>query len=463
MIDKAVPAVESSAASRSNAWRLDGGGEPYLQTLLRLASAPAAKEADIWAAIDALTLLERWSVVLEIIEQHEFDLDPWRMTRLRARALFELGWHRRALDNLVKAYGDGYVRGYEAVELLVDWGALALAAGFIDGHMSGDLWRAEARTSVTSAATRTCTATNAHDAPFQYADAIQARNILSPGQDEIERAMRQTRQVLTAKAGERRANYDPAGAALFLAAAVRLYSADRSLLESLADAAHSANMTERYLDTLLRIWTTHREAPDLLAIARSDLETSSWVTLSEIMAVGATQAGLNELDAVTDVYRERACHKVDQYIVAGDVASGLELVITVSREFPGIEWPRVLVARLLNATKRWFRTQQVFGDALVASLGPRYLELSPSDLDVCRMMAHVHVRQRRLTEARELLDRLVAIGPHVAGDWISLAMVQTTLGDLEGRDLSVARALLIDPDVHLPRELAPIREHLGLI
>jgi hypothetical protein len=426
-------------------------------------NARTAEEADLWDSIDVLAGQARWGAVLDLIERHEFDLDPWRMTPIRVRALIGLDWHRRALEHLGKAYGDGYVRGDAAVELLVEWRALALAAQFIDGFMSADLWREYARTSVMTVAKRTCAAASMQDAPLEYADAVQAQHTLQP-ERETELAVGRALQVLTASAGERLARDDGATAVRLLSAAARLAPADRTILDSLAEAAHQADLTERYFDTLLCIWRKFRDAPALLAAARGVLETASWATIREVMSIAATEADSlgADIGAIAEQYREQARRKVDEYIRVGDIAAGLELVITVSRQFSISDWPDALLSRLLRAAKRRLRDRRA-GEALIAALGPPYLEISPLDVDICRMLARVRLRQRRLGDARVLLNRVVANSPHVAGDWIALATVQDEMEDVVGRDLSVARALLIYPDVDLPPALAPVREQLGLL
>ena len=461
-MDTGAQIGETSAVSGSFALAKGGAG-PHTRATPVLTNRGAVEEADVWDTIDALAGQERWAAVLELIEQHEFDLDPWRMAPLRVRGLIKLGWRRRALEQLAKAYEDGYVRGREAVALMVGDDALAVAARFIDSHMSEDVWQDYARTSVLAGASAVCAAASLQDAPLQFADAIQAQDILLPGREETQSAIALTLQVLTTKAGELLATDDPASATVFLCAAARLAPGDRTVLESLAEAALRADLIERRLDTLLRIWTTHRDTSALLAAARGVLATSSWTTISEVMTIASAEASAlgSAMDDIAEQYRELACRRLDDYILAGDIASGLELVVAVSRQCFVVQWPDALLSRLLQAAKRRLRNQ-AGGEALIAAWGPLYLELSPLDADVCRRMARVRMQQRRLGEARELLDRVVSISPHVAGDWIALAMVQADMGDVLGRDLSVARAILISPDVHLPPQLAPVRERLGL-
>ena len=238
------------------AQRRRGDRDVWLPTLRRLAAATDAEEADIWNALEAFAHLELWKDVLALIEQREFELDPWRLTPLRVRAFIELGWQRRALKELCNAYEDEYLQADEAVDRLVEWGALALAAMFIDACMSGDPWQAEARTLVMEIAARGCSAVSLRKAPLQFADAIQAINILTPGREPIESEIARAFQVLTHGAGDLLASHDPAGATRMLVAAARLVPPDRSLLEALAGAARCASLTDRYLDTLLRLWTT---------------------------------------------------------------------------------------------------------------------------------------------------------------------------------------------------------------
>ena len=307
-------------------------------------------------------------------------------------------------------------------------------------------------------------AADEHEAPLRYADAIQAQNLLLPGREQIGMAAGRALESLKANAAQRLASDDPVGATAFLTAAARLAPSDRSLLDALADAAFRADLSERRLDTVLRIWTTQGDVSSLLAVARGILETASWEVVAEVMATVSAQRGSlePEIDAIADRYGAHAAGKVEDHIRVGDIASGLELVNRVSRQFPNVKWPDGLLSRLLRATKRALRGQQRGGEALTASLGPLYLELAPCDVDVSRMVGKVRLRQRRLREARDMLGRVVAINPHVASDWVALAMVQADLGELDGRDLSVARALLIAPDAVLPQALAPVRERMGL-
>jgi hypothetical protein len=453
------PAADGSAGGRRGG---DFGSDP--QSMPRSAIVSAAEEARVWSAIESSADSAHWAAVLELIDQYEFDLDPWRMTPLRVRALIELGWRRRALAQLVKAYDDGYVRGYEMVERLVEWRALALAADFIDGAMSIDLWCGEARALVLAAATRACAVAGAHETPLPYADAIEAHAILRPGQEPSRSGVDRALRGLTAAAADHLARGEAASAVPLLAAAARLAPGDRALLERLADAALRARLPERHLDTLLRIWAVYRDTSALLAAARGVLETSSWAMITEVMAIVATESGAPGLDieAVGDRYRELAWRKVDEFLRVGDIAAGLDLAVSLSRQFPYAHPQHVLLSRLLRDAKRTLRAQRSGGEALTAALGPLYLELAPGDVDVCRMMARVLVRRRRLNEAREMLGRIVSITPHVASDWAALAMVQLETAEPADCDLSVARAVLIAPDDDLPPALAAVRERIGL-
>jgi tetratricopeptide (TPR) repeat protein len=444
--------------------RRDAGSEAHLQAMRRLASAPAAEEADIWDALDAFAAAGRWADVLALIEQHAFDLDPWRMAPPRVTALIALGWHRRAHEQLARAHAHGYIGGRQAVALLIECGALALAARFVDGSMRGDPWQAEARARVVEAVTRLCAAPGEQDASPPYADAVLARAILHPGLKEAQAAVDRTRQTLARSAGALLASGDPAGATRLLVAAARLSPEDRGLLESLAEASRRAGLTERLLDTLLRIWTIHRDASALLAAAHDLLETSSWSTISEVMSVAAAQAksiGIG-IDVVVEKFREQACRKVEYHIRDGDVAAALELLIGLGRQWSIVDWPDTLVSRLLRATKRRLRTPRGGGEAFVATVAPLYLELAPADVDVCRMMARIRMRQRRLVDARTLLGRVVEIDPHVADDWVCLASVHNDLGALAARDVALARALIIAPDETLPPVLSIARAQMLL-
>jgi hypothetical protein len=58
---------------------------------------------------------------------------------------------------------------------------------------------------------------------------------------------------------------------------------------------------------------------------------------------------------------------------------------------------------------------------------------------------------------------VVAISPHVADDWVALAAVQNELGDLEARDVSIARAIVIAPDDDLPAALTSVRVEMEAV
>ena len=372
------PLTQSRAEPVSPPPQRNGASETPLLARHRSAGAPDAEEADVWKAIEAYAGLQRWSAVLEVIEQHEFELDPWRLTPLWTRALIELGWHRRAFDHLVIAYQHGYIFGHEAVELLIALRAMALAALFVDGPMSGDVWQGRARKSVSELTARLFAEGSAEKAPLAYADALQAQLILLPEKEHLKSTLSHTLQLLTTSAGELLANGDCLGATLLLVAAVRLAPRDSVILNSLANSARRANLTERYLDTLLRIWAVDQDSAALFAAAHGVLQASSWSIIANVITVAAESSFLGlDMRSILQVYRDQACRRLDGYIRSGDIASGLQLVITDSRRFPEARWPDPLVTRLLHATKRRFRSKEARQEAFIDFLGPLYLELSP--------------------------------------------------------------------------------------
>jgi predicted Zn-dependent protease len=138
----------------------------------------------------------------------------------------------------------------------------------------------------------------------------------------------------------------------------------------------------------------------------------------------------------------------------------LELVTTLAEQFPVNEWPKALIERLLRATKRRMRGLKMTESALITSMGARYMQLDPGDLDVRRMAARALSRQKRAGEALELLERVVKADPHAAGDWVALAMVHHELANLNERDICAARALIISPNIALPQALSRVRAQM---
>ena len=436
------------------------GEHEISQRLLRqIALSSGASDTDLSRAVWVLSDAGRWIEVLEITDQREFDLDPWQFTPFRLRAQIGLDWRERALSYLLKAYGDGYIRAKEAIDLLIENRALGVAASFVVEALTEDPWRMRAEAMVSAALEHVLSNGSLLDNPTDYADALQARGVLQWREGADADALESARTHLLTEGARHLENDDPHSAARLLTAAIRISPVEHRTMMLLAEAARKAGLKERYLDTLMRIWREHHDADALIATARGVLDTSSWPLIAEVMAVAMTEAaeiGV-DVDGVVQSFRIQACRRLEECIDSGDVGGGLELVTALGGQFPLPEWPTELIARLLRAGKRHLRAQKVGADAMVASLSALYLQIDPADPDVSRLLARVFLRQKRASEARELLSRVLRISPHVPADWVSLAMAHHELGNLNERAYCTARALIMLPNLTLPAPLAQVR------
>ena len=436
-----------------------GEQELSLRLLRQIALSPGASDTDLWRAVSMLFDAGRWTEVLEITDQREFDLDPWRLTPFRLRALIELDWRERALSHLLKAYSDGYIRAKEAIELFREHGALGVAASFVVQALTNDPWRTRAEAMVSAALEHVLSNGSLLDTPTDYADALQAREFLQLRDGTDADVLECARAHLLLEGARLFENDDPHSAARLLTAASRIPPAEHTTMMLLAEAARRAGLKERYLDTLMRIWREHHDTDALIATARGVLDTSSWPLISEVMVAAITEAAVIgvDVDAVVESFRIQACRRLEECIDSGDVGGGLELVTALSGQFPLAQWPADLIARLLRAGKRHLRAQKAGADAMVASLSALYLQIDPADPDVSRLLARVFLRQKRAGEARDLLSRALRINPHVPADWVSLALAHHELGNLNERAYCTARALIMSPNLTLPAPLAQVR------
>jgi tetratricopeptide (TPR) repeat protein len=436
-----------------------GEQESRLQVLRQIALSQGASEMDLWRAVSVLSDAGLWMEVLAIIDQREFDLDPWRLTPVRLRALIGLDWRERALAHLLKAYADGYIRPNDAINLLIESGALAIAASFVAQALAEDPWQRRAGEKVRGAIEHALSSGSLVDAPTEYVDAMHARELLLSLDGADSGELVTARAHLLNEARRLFENDDSHSAARLLTAASRIPPVEHSTMMLLAEAARRAGLKERYLDTLMRIWREHHDSDALIATASGVLDTSSWPLIAEVMAVAISEAaelGI-DVDAVVQSFRVQACRRLEECIGSGDVGGGLELVTALNAQFPLPEWPADLIARLLRAAKRRIRAQKAGADAVVASLSALYLQIDPADPDVSRLLARVFIRQRRGEEARELLSRALRMNPHVPGDWVALAMAHHELGNLNERAYCTARALIMSPNLTLPAPLAQVR------
>lgn len=428
---------------------VDDETEAWLEVQSRIAGAPAASEADLWGCLDAFAGAGRWDTVLSVLEARRFELDPWRWTLLRARGLIELGWRETALEHLIEAHDRGYVRVHLAVDSLASWGALGVAARFVEVALKGKPWEARARSILIIKAAGVCAAAPAQESPLAYADAVLARAILSPESEPVVSDVGRTLAMLKRTAAAVLADGQTGYAIQLLCAAVRLAPTDRGVMEALAETARVGGDEERYLHTLLWLWRRHRDGAALLAAARGAIEAGSWSTILRIIGAAGQEAveiGVDLTDLLVG-FQAQAVARLEQFLADGDVGAGLDLVIGLREQFPIESWPNELIARLLRTAKRGMRGQGMEGDSVSASLGAPYLMLSPGDADVCRMLARVRVRQRRLEEARDLFVAALDVNPHVASDWLALTNVLMQLGETDEGWVCHWRARVLAPDI----------------
>src|SRR5471032_3088024 len=102
--------------------------EKRLDVVRRLAAAPGAAAAQVWASLDELAAADRWADILQALDEHVGDLPPGRVCARRVEALLELGRQRDALACIEAAHADGHIGGGEMVDQLVARPAFAMAA-----------------------------------------------------------------------------------------------------------------------------------------------------------------------------------------------------------------------------------------------------------------------------------------------------------------------------------------------
>jgi hypothetical protein len=247
----------------------------------------------------------------------------------------------------------------------------------------------------------------------------------------------------------------------FLVNAARLSPHDGALLKTLADAAREAGRTDRYLDTLSRLWETSGEPAALLAAAIAAVQAARWPVVDALIASGSRAEGLGPegMDRLRDELRGHVCDQLEASLAEGDLEAGLALVVGVRGAMPTLAWPPDPIRRLLRATKRRLRGLKM-ADANLASICSLFLVIEPSDADVCRALARLRLRHKAFGTARDLLARVVEANPHVAQDWVALAMAHHELGSAAQRDFCTARAIVLTPSIDLPPPLKPFRSQM---
>jgi hypothetical protein len=204
----------------------------------------------------------------------------------------------------------------------------------------------------------------------------------------------------------------------------------------------------------MRIAALSPDSHSVLAAAEAACEAGDWSMLHAVMAHARAHPQV-EAEVLGRLYRPVRERLADR-MGAGDWADALELVASLQDWFPRSEWPPGIIKRLLARTKRWLRSSPAATETTGEAACANVLRLDPLDIDVCRMLARIRIRQNRNAEARDLVRRALAVDPHVAQDWIVLAQAQHELGDVRDRDRCIARAIAISPDPAAPTQLKPI-------
>nr|MDQ2861602.1 hypothetical protein [Pseudomonadota bacterium] len=234
-------------AALAYAYASVGRTEERLDVVRRLAAIPGLGGVKLWNAIGDLAAAHRWTDVLGILDERVDDLPAGRACLQRVEALLGLDRQADALGRLIAAQAAGHVKPAEVVERLVAWPAMALAAAFV--QQGSQETSGAARETVFAAATRVCAAASLEASPFDYADAILALRILTPGCADLEAAVARAAAFLAERGRAHLAQAEDSEATDTLIRAARLAPADTTVLRLLADAADRAGRAERHLET----------------------------------------------------------------------------------------------------------------------------------------------------------------------------------------------------------------------
>jgi tetratricopeptide (TPR) repeat protein len=402
--------------------------EKRLDVVRRLAAAPGATAAQVWAALDELAASDRWTDIIQALDEHVGDLPPGRVCARRVEALLELGRQRDALACIVAAHADGHIGGGEMVDRLVARHAFAVAAAFVHQCLEGESGTAGARATVVAAARQACDQTTLEATPFDFADAVQALSILLPDREALHKAVARSAVVLVRLARAHLARGEFSAATECLIRACRLTPTDRTVLEMLADAASRAGHAHRHLATLLRI---HRGFPDIDSLEPAVLGAISagrWDMVGELMSRGLSEGLISSrVPKAIEDFRTGLQGRLDDILRGGDWEGGMALVAGLMPWVPPPDWSPGAIVRLLAAAKRHLRSLRAPADA--RRISALFLRIDPDDVDVGRLSAALRLRQRRLAEAAESLSGVMRVDPQLARDWLDLDYARDDLGE----------------------------------
>jgi tetratricopeptide (TPR) repeat protein len=424
-----------------------------LDVVYRAAQCPGTPSAGVWSAIAELAGAQRWEDILRVLDRRADLPAAQRMVLARAEAQLALGRHGQAVSGLLEALARGHAPAKDAADRLVARHALIAAARFVEAAIKGGQLTAAARQPVIAEARRTCEATSLEASPLDYADAVRALEILCPEEEGWSDRVTRAAAFLVERAAGHQARGDFAVAADHLALAARLRPRALDILRPLADAAARAGRVDRHADTLARI---HRESGtpgDRQAAADAALAAGHWAVLAALM----TQPPGAQASAAAARLLPALRARLEDLGRRGDREEALAMVAALAPWIAPHAWPPALISRLLRAAKRRMRAPRTTADpAALGRLCAAFLAIEPTDADVGRVMARLHLRHHRFGEAAALFAGALDTDPHVARDWIDLALAHHALGEVERRDACVAHALVITPTIPLPAELVEI-------
>lgn len=432
-----------------------GRTKEAMDAAYRLARAPDAPASVVTRALDQLASGARWTEVLHILDASGTDLSPALACKRRVEALLELGWRREALTRAVSDCTTGAVKVPEMVDWLIGRRAFTVAAGFARRGFEDDPTAAGLLDVVAEAAERAYASASLRDSPFEFADALCALALLFPDRRTISQALVAAAAHFDQIARASIAKSDFRAAADNLTAAARLLPTDREILLFLAEVAGRAGRRDRHVDTLLRIHQAHPDERSLSRALDGAISEGLWEAAAGLLSERDRQSTDDRSGLGTATHDLSQCLqcRLEDLVRNGEFESGLSMV-TALRPWAGIDaWPPSLISRLLAAIKRRLRSLRASTSVASTRISLMYLTLDPSDLDVRRILATLYLRVRRHHEAAEILAGVVGDDPHVARDWLDLAAARHELGQFVERDACVARALVIEPTISLPKPL----------
>ncbi len=429
-----------------------------LDAVCRLALCAGAPGSAVWSAIAELSGAGRWEDTLQVLDRRGDLLAEQRVTIVRAEALLALGRQREAVAGLLEALAKGQGRPQDTVDRLIARPALTAAALFLAAAIEEGHLGPAARAPAITAARQAHEGAILEDSPFVYADAARALEILCPDEGSPPKAVARAAAFLLERAHGHLARDEFSAAADHLIQAGRLRPEDPGILRLLADAAAKAGRPDRHLDTLLRIHRLSASAGSLLAAADGAYAAGRWGVLAALMtetpAVDPSRALTDAADRMLAGLRAR----LEGLAREGNGEEGVAMVAALAPWIDVSKWPEGAISRLLAAAKRRMRGPRISVDpTALGRLAAAFLVVDPADLDVGRLAARLHLRFRRFGEATALLAGVLEADPHVARDWVDLALAHHQLGDSGRRDACARRALVIAPTIMLPPPLDAVR------